>query len=355
MYAAALAGQGWGEVLEVVSGSLHASSAFLFSDRSADGGAYVQTHNHDPAMAQGFLHYWHAHDEWARGARTRGVKPGEVVSGSHLIPTAELRRTAFHADFLRLHAMEEMMGSMLFSGQGGRAPFTHVCWYRPPGARPFEESALRTLKCFVPHLQRAMLLQRRMSWVIRDCGSATFDAMYVAAFVLDAQARIVHCNDAATAFLRATGGSGARGGRLRAIGERCAPSLIDALCACTPTRPVRMAAFMPGSVQQVLSCTVISMREGVESQSHGNLFLVLVELPRTDGRTVAREVASLFQLTPAETRVLGELLAGGSPVDIAQACGSSMPTVRTQMSAIFAKTATRSQTELILLLRGMRF
>lgn len=281
---------------------------------------------------------------------------GQVVHGSQLIPTSELRRTAFHGDFLRHHGMEEMIGSKLFSGSDGRAPFTHVCWYRPPGARPFHDGARRRLQRLVPHLQRAMLLQRRISWLVPDRGSAAIEAMNVAAFVLDAQARIAHCNDAAAAFLRAAGGSAARGGWLRAIGERCTPALADALRVCTPTQPVRMAALMPGAPPQVLACTVVSLPQwGAWQPQAGGLFLVLLELPRADGARVVRDVAGLFGLTPAETRVLGALLAGRSPAEIAEAGGAALPTVRTQMSAIFAKTGTRSQTELMLLLRAMRF
>jgi DNA-binding CsgD family transcriptional regulator len=52
---------------------------------------------------------------------------------------------------------------------------------------------------------------------------------------------------------------------------------------------------------------------------------------------------------------LGGLLDGQAPAAIASASGTSLPTVRTQISSLLTKTSTKGQTELLLLLRDIRY
>ncbi|HEU0202427.1 MAG TPA: LuxR C-terminal-related transcriptional regulator [Burkholderiaceae bacterium] len=68
----------------------------------------------------------------------------------------------------------------------------------------------------------------------------------------------------------------------------------------------------------------------------------------------------LFDLTPAERRVFGLLLADRSPREIAGELRIAVTTVRTHLQSLFAKTGTRRQSELVALARpkspaGRRF
>lgn len=57
--------------------------------------------------------------------------------------------------------------------------------------------------------------------------------------------------------------------------------------------------------------------------------------------------ARLYHLGAAETRVLKHLLQQQTPHEIADALCVSINTVRTQLKALFAKTRTKNQRELI--------
>jgi DNA-binding CsgD family transcriptional regulator len=63
----------------------------------------------------------------------------------------------------------------------------------------------------------------------------------------------------------------------------------------------------------------------------------------------ANAVAAAFDLTPAEIRTLERLLGGSSPAEIAGDLRVALPTVRTHLSNIFAKTGTARQLDLVLL------
>lgn len=72
----------------------------------------------------------------------------------------------------------------------------------------------------------------------------------------------------------------------------------------------------------------------------------LYDFPAPSGRLLQE----CFHLTPAETR-LACIIARGEPLECAaQTLGIKLPTARTQLAAIFAKTNTRRQPQLVALL-----
>jgi DNA-binding CsgD family transcriptional regulator len=64
-------------------------------------------------------------------------------------------------------------------------------------------------------------------------------------------------------------------------------------------------------------------------------------------------VATAFDLTPGEARVAVAAADGLSPESIASRHAVSIHTVRTQLRAVFAKTGTSRQAELVSLLASL--
>lgn len=65
-------------------------------------------------------------------------------------------------------------------------------------------------------------------------------------------------------------------------------------------------------------------------------------------------VATLFDLTPAEARIARGIAEGLTPAELAERLGVSSETVRVQLKRVFSKTSTRRQSELALLLAGLK-
>lgn len=352
IYDAALGQGGWEAALSCVAHRIGAGSAFFFSAHSqSDRTSVAQVHNLSPQMVSDFFSHWYTQDVWEHGARRVGVQPGQVVLGTDLVPHEEVLRTRYFQEYLRPNGIASMVGSMLFGpGDAGGMPMTHLCWYRPHDRQPFGHGERRHLRRVLPHFQRALRLRQRMSWFTGGQQGDTLQAMYVAAIELNAAGAVLRHNDAAAGLLRQLPPACTRFGVLRSLGERCAPGIPEALAACTPANPVRITAYFGGATPQVLMATLVCVGAGTPDN-----FLLLVELSRVEGRKIAAGVAPLFGLSPAETRVLGGLLEGRPPAAIAEMCGSALPTVRTQISSILAKTGTNGQAELLLLLRSLRF
>jgi DNA-binding CsgD family transcriptional regulator len=64
----------------------------------------------------------------------------------------------------------------------------------------------------------------------------------------------------------------------------------------------------------------------------------------------AERLQTLYGLTPAESRLAARLAAGEELKSAAEAIGIGYPTARTQLTAIFRKTDTKRQGELVKLL-----
>lgn len=87
-----------------------------------------------------------------------------------------------------------------------------------------------------------------------------------------------------------------------------------------------------------------------EQGGPGPLALVTVHDPQTRLRLDTDGLADLFALSPAELRVAEVLVDGHSPAIVAQLLSLSEGTVRTHLRAIFKKTGTHRQAELVRLL-----
>lgn len=80
--------------------------------------------------------------------------------------------------------------------------------------------------------------------------------------------------------------------------------------------------------------------------------VLLVEPPAAPACAVTPALRRLFGLTAAEARVLELLLDERAPREIAAELQIAMSTVRSHLSALFAKTCTQRQTQLLALARA---
>jgi DNA-binding CsgD family transcriptional regulator len=75
--------------------------------------------------------------------------------------------------------------------------------------------------------------------------------------------------------------------------------------------------------------------------------LLVMRSPREDTRNPVAIAAQIFGLTPAQVQVLGFLAQGHAPEAIADILGISVATVRSHLSALFDRTGTSRQAELV--------
>ena len=99
----------------------------------------------------------------------------------------------------------------------------------------------------------------------------------------------------------------------------------------------------------MLSIAPLARRESVLSNLMPAVCVLLTdpEMAPTHSATMLRRA---YGITTAEARLVERLVAGDSPQQAAQALGLSVSTVRNQLAALFRKTETSRQAELMRLL-----
>lgn len=157
--------------------------------------------------------------------------------------------------------------------------------------------------------------------------------------------------------LAGEGGLRVSGGRWFGIGAAPAnAALKDALlrlaASVTPTVQsiaVPASAALPPSVVHLLPVR----RAARDVLTGADDMLIVTEIgqqPAPDGAVLS----SLFDLTPAEARIAASLATGATLAATAAALSISVSTTRSHLSAVFSKTGTARQAELVSLLSSMK-
>jgi DNA-binding CsgD family transcriptional regulator len=181
----------------------------------------------------------------------------------------------------------------------------------------------------------------------RDAFAAFIESAGCGAFLVDARGRVVHATDKARNLLDAPDGPlRIERTRLRARGA-------------APDRRLQLLFGSNGTVAWPFERSVIDLppahclRIAAVRYAGGLLvaahaaFVIIVEPIERSPRDAAEAAALRYGLTPAETELVRELVAGCTLSDAATTLGRSLNTVRNQLQAIFAKSDTHRQSELV--------
>jgi DNA-binding CsgD family transcriptional regulator len=127
-------------------------------------------------------------------------------------------------------------------------------------------------------------------------------------------------------------------------------ALAQLLNACALGQGGAMA-LGPGGRNQLLALALplAAPTATVAGRAHASVVLMLID-PRKRPDAALEYVVRAFKLSKAEARLLPLLFENRTPAEIAQRLDVKITTVRTQLSAIFAKTGTTRQQELMRLL-----
>jgi DNA-binding CsgD family transcriptional regulator len=272
------------------------------------------------------------------------------VEGSEgFIPANALRRTEFYADILKPFDIFHSMGMVL--EQGSQTAVLSLSRSQQEGYYSHRE--LECAKQLLPHLRKVHAIQKVVA--IGDCDAAsTSDAVWA----LSADGRICGRN-ARTATLTSNPGSllGERAGML----WPCHPP--DRVALHTETRavlggiqlrgqvPIRDRAGMPRYIAHIRYCRREAFLTWLLTDAPAAL--VVLQPLACDPATLAPTLIRLYRLTPAECRVAVKLLELESIQLVAAALNRSDETVRSQVKAVFIKTGTHTQAQLLRLLYAL--
>ncbi|HKU00932.1 MAG TPA: helix-turn-helix transcriptional regulator [Paraburkholderia sp.] len=242
-------------------------------------------------------------------------------------------------------------------------------------AAPLPAATRALLERLAPHLVRAVRLSVRR--LLPDADALT-GRVSPPAMLVNASGEILHSNEAAQRLLRATSLVRVRGKRLafcapyqarfledvaicearlknRASGARAAAARIRALRIVDNTETVGgehgRSAPPPGG-PEVLYAFYNVVTPGEVAGLRALAALTFYH-PRSAPAVDEQVLATAFELSPAECRIVHLLMDGLTPKEIAAQVSVQYDTVRKQLQSIFQKTATRRQPDLLRLLMNL--
>jgi DNA-binding CsgD family transcriptional regulator len=222
----------------------------------------------------------------------------------------------------------------------------------------FEEIDRTLLNQFAPHLRRALQLRARLQGLAieRNAALDALDRARVATLVVERDGRILYANTQAEAMLRETHGLLARNNRVTPTARNDRDKLIRLINTAIDTASAGTAIetenVLTISREDRLPLTAFvapfrPMRDGFGAPVPAAIVFVRDPEKLTLAST---PLQGLFGLTPAEAAIARALAEGQTVEAITKAHHISLNTVRTHLKSIFAKTGTRRQAELTVLI-----
>jgi len=317
-----------------------------------DGGPAGVTMIGGTANCEAFLSSYpkdmHSKDEW----HTRGSwYPNRALLGEDLITEEELLRSDWYNDFCRPHDVHHLVGAVFGIERGVTGS---IGVHRAPGEASFETCDRGRMSLLIPHLQQ-------MFWLIRAADAnararqLSFDtlaALSVGVFVVGADNRVRLMNVAAERVVR-IGAIAVRRGQLSLADAQLDDRLRAAIkrAALAPLGRSVFAGetiFAPARDGAVLSLKVMPVPpDAAASGPLEPLAAVLVGDVASGFAASPDAIRNLYNLTPAETRLMLALLNGETPAEYAERTGITLNTARTQLKSLFAKTGSNRQADLV--------
>jgi len=268
-----------------------------------------------------------------------------------------VQRSEFFQKFLLPRGRRYSMGAHLH--QDERFNF-YLAFYHAVGREPFADEQVERAQSLVPHFTQLarLMVQHEGLRMASHVGERALDALDPGLFVLDASLDLVFANRRGEALLRDGQWLRSQGGRLRP-GHGLAGTLDALLSQVAATgQPGSLVLRRPAALGEDTASwcglTALALPPGTGS-ALSTLFaparvLLIASQPDTQRSVTAQQLMQLFGLTQAEARLAQALVRGQSVDDYADTQGLALPTVRSQVRAVLAKTEAPRQQDLVRML-----
>lgn len=354
IYETILNGSLWSEALDEVSGLFgDAKATIIVQDTINSGQAFIRSSNNfDLDMLQIYSDKFVDIEAMAWEAVKRaGV--GEVTTEGDFFVGAYDR----HASTLFL---EEHLGifhrnAVMYRQLPDWAESISIATSRQRGLLNPEE---RRLLCDIStHLSLATRIARPFTRLKERYGAILnlLDQLAIGVMLLDQRGRVVHKNASMQDVLEACTGLQVSRSGFVAFKDLELETTFKALLASaggtleghgTPPNLASISLQRNGEMSVVLELVpLIDMSGGIDNEFMG--FALLAMAPTLAPSLPAGQLGALFSLSPAESQVCDELVAGRSTREIAESRSTSLETVRNQIKSVLQKTSSFDRVNLV--------
>jgi DNA-binding CsgD family transcriptional regulator len=342
IYEAAVIPEYWPEVLEK-----------LAALAGAQAGALVAYRGLEPAGHTSSSRYREGYDDYfTNGIDITNVRPLRALERQYpgflsdldVQTPEEIARDEIYNRFLHPHGLQWTAGTLILSPS---SDLLVVDVARALGEAPFDRASLEAIDIYRPHLARASLMSARLGLKAASDMTDAMQLLGLPAIAMGGSGKVVAMNALAEAL---DDRIVSRSFERFALANPAADALFrEALSGSGAVRsiPIPATEGQPALILHLLP--IARAAHDIFAAAKSLLIVTDVSAPEAPTQEL---LAGLFDLTPAEARV-ARALASGLPLDrVAAEFGLSVQTIRNQLAAVFHKTGTSRQVELLRLIAG---
>lgn len=340
LWQAALDHTQWSDALGKVGDAAGAAGACILSPNPAHG--CLVNSGLQEAFDIYFKDGWHALDDRRRGIDR--LMRGEVLIDHDILSTVELSRSAYYNDFLPRMGIRWWMGAGFNSGDN----FYCLTLQQSLRREPFSEEDRVAVASIRPALNQLGRLLDVTDQTAMGTTLSALEKLSQAALCIGSRGEVLRSNALAEALFDS--GFELRRDRLAIADERARRefdrALTITLASWTSASPVtvRRAGRPP------LVLRLVRLANPARHTFFGARVLVTIKEIAPFASGDLDVILKTYGLTPAEATLASKLAAGTSLEEAAEILSISKETARNQLKAVFAKTQTHRQGELVALL-----
>ncbi|TNF36398.1 MAG: helix-turn-helix transcriptional regulator [Gammaproteobacteria bacterium] len=342
----------WQGFLRLLRDELNADFATLLlrPPSAEDQGVVLNAVVVSPDVYTAYNETWFALDPFV------DLPADRVMTLAEFLPRDVLEASDYYREYMAPIGVFHMLGVDMrpASGTDVRLRVT-----RGPGAPDFSEADRELVAALIPHIHQAVTLQSRIARTQseRDVYANAFGQLSLGAIILDEQGAVLHVNEAAEAIMAKPAQITVKAGQLQ-VGNRqqnqAFRDIVDEVMAAhRRSEPSFVRVFRLEKSDSLAGIGLLvrplprgALPEGQEVPA----VAIFISDPETQRAAPVHILTQLFGFTPAEAS-LALLLANGLTLDeAATELDVSRNTVKSHLSAVFAKTGVNRQTQLVQLI-----
>lgn len=370
LYAAGIDANLWPEFISALSNAFADSPVALhFADLQGKTQPLVLGVGADEKAFEDYEQHFDAVNPYPKIALEK-YRPGTAVCAADCLPAEQAEKTEFYNDWMRSNGWTmHHLGAVLFNDDNRIG----VISISPQSANASVniQRDLEYLAALTPHITRAIELNQLQANL--HAAETNIDAhlnyIQAAAFVLEESGRVISMNAQAkqlicreTVLLLDAAGRPfsihpPSDDRLKAAlatsQTGTSPGSSDIIQLWSPKTSGRFAGWVlcyptPAATENSLKLRLL------EKLSPNPKRVLLVKSLATRIDIPADTIGSLFNLSPAEAKLVAALAAGQALADYAKDTGVKRNTVKSQLASTFQKLHVNSQAELLRLISNLR-
>jgi DNA-binding CsgD family transcriptional regulator len=274
----------------------------------------------------------------------------EPLCASRVLTRPVMIETRYYREWVRPQGFIDAAALMMLRE---RDRVGTIAMSRHESAGEITDQDLEVIELLAPHLRRAVAISDVLNMQTIKIGTfeGAFDLLQAGVLFADHDCKIIHANRSARAMLEKGSPIQSVHGELKTQLPQTTAALKKAVAVAMEPAIGRMGIGVPvlqsdgdPAYIHVLPLMTGDTRSRLEPRATAALFVTV-----KDGGAgpPAEAIAAVSDLSPAEIRVLQRLLAGRAPAEVADDLALAMPTVRTHLANIYAKTGTSRQSDVI--------